>query len=193
MFVKIDRISRPEDIAFLLTIFIVLWECSCLVGVCQQPILFCLNLCFVEIFSQKNCFWRRTQMYFAIWTICKWTKAIFFWLNISKKYTPNDRNQEKIKRLEWSCFHLFFHQQNILRQPIKFYDIEFSANNGKVFTHFVVFRELIRLFTKYKKAGKSHIWFCLTSVKMMLFSKHLTYIEMLTSVRKYLSVKICII
>ena len=49
------------------------------------------------------------------------------------------------------------------------------------------------LIYKVQKMGKTHIWFCLISVKMLLFSKHLTYIKILTSVRKYLSVKICII
>ena len=49
------------------------------------------------------------------------------------------------------------------------------------------------LIYKVQKMGKTHIWFCLISVKMLLFSKHLTYIKILTSVRKFLSVKICII
>ena len=58
-----------------------------------------------------------------------------------------------------SWFHLFFHQQNVLRQPNKLYDInEFSAIKFRGFsTRFVVFRELICLFTKYKKWEK-HIY-----------------------------------
>ena len=60
-------------------------------------------------------------------------------------------------------------------------------------TYFVVFRELIRLFTKYKKLERHIHYFGLTSVKMLLLSKYLTYIKILTSVRKYFSVKIGII
>ena len=49
------------------------------------------------------------------------------------------------------------------------------------------------LIYKVQKMGKTHIWFCLIAVKMLFFSKHLTCMKILTSVRKYLSVKTCII
>ena len=43
------------------------------------------------------------------------------------------------------------------------------------------------------KNGKGTYMILLASVKMLLFSKHFSYIKILTSERKYLSVKICII
>ena len=60
MFAKIDRISccfvRAADIAFLLGIFIVSWESLSFVDARQLPILFFLNLCFVEIIIQGKLF-----------------------------------------------------------------------------------------------------------------------------------------
>ena len=41
---------------------------------------------------------------------------------------------------------------------------------------------------KVQKMGKTHIWFCLISVKILLFSKHVTYIKIITSARSYLKI-----
>ena len=96
--------------------------------------------------------------------------------------------------MEHLDFIFFFHQQNVLRQPIKLYDInEFSAtkkeNVSRQFYSLCGIPRINLLIYKVQKMGKTHIWFCLISVKMLLFLKHLTYIKILTSVRKYLSVK----
>ena len=57
---------------------------------------------------------------------------------------------------------IFFSSAKYCRQPIKLYDInESSASKKEKFrglsAHLVVFRELIYLFTKYRKWGK-HIY-----------------------------------
>ena len=93
---------------------------------------------------------------------------------------------------------IFFHQQNIVRHPIKPYDVnEFPATKKEKVSRLSYslcgIPRINLLIYKVQKMGKNHICFCSISVKMLLFSKHLTYIKILTSVRKYLPVKICII
>ena len=54
-------------------------------------------------------------------------------------------------------------------------------------THFLVFRELVRVFRKYKK-WERHIYMNLFNFsKNAVISEHLTCIKILPSVQKYLS------
>ena len=119
MFVRIYRISccfvKGWRYRFSVGKFYCTGEGSCFVGACQLPTyfilfksLFCWNHFPREIvFDEELKPW---QINFAIWTICRWTKAFFYWQNITK-----NRHTKWKEHLGF----IFFHQQNSLRQLIK--------------------------------------------------------------------------